>query len=431
MFVHIFKQLWNRKRSNLWIGIELLLVFCLLWYIVDYFFVLEYNKSLPSCRNLNHTWQVDVALLPEEHPDYQPGESDSTALVDNYYRVLDRIRQYKEVEALAVLSSWSTPGGGGYYGDWFRNRKDTMREGSGQAILFDPRTDFFKVFRYTTREGKPVSVEDFDWSDPKAVVIGNLAKETFFPDGDAIGQILESPRKPDEENYIVKGVIGDTKRFDYERPQLTFYRAERITPDNITNEMEIAVRSRESISDDRFLQDFKNTMSRELRIGNFYLRGVKSYNRINAETDFRFGQTSGVRVHTGMMLFFLVNIMLCVMGTFWYRIRVRRDEVGLRMAMGSTRVNIRKMLLLEGLCLLAVVVLPAMLIESQFVYLGLIDTLGQGKNNQGYLPDRTVLRFILTNFLTWVLLAVAIVAAIWLPADKAAKMAPADALHYE
>ena len=431
MLVHIFKQLWNRRRCNLWIGIELLLVFCLLWYIVDYFFVLEYNKSLPSCRDLNHTWQVDVALLPEEHPDYQPGESDSTALVDNYYRVLDRIRQYKEVEALAVLSSWSTPGGGGYYGDWLRNRKDTTREGSGQAILFDPRTDFFKVFRYTTKEGRPVSVEDFDWSDPKAVVIGNLAKETFFPDGDAIGQILESPRKPDDVNYIVKGVVGDTKRFDYERPQLTFFRAERITSDNITNEMEIAVRNHESISDDRFLQDFKNTMSRELRIGNFYLRGVKSYNRINAETDFRFGQTSDVRVHTGMMLFFLVNIILCVMGTFWYRIRVRRDEVGLRMAMGSTRTDIRKMLILEGLCLLAVVVLPAMLIEVQFVYLDLIDTLGQGKNNLGYLPDRLVLRFILTNLLTWVLLAVAIVAAIWLPADKAAKMAPADALHYE
>ena len=274
-------------------------------------------------------------------------------------------------------------------------------------------------------------MEDFDWSDPKAVVIGNLAKETFFPAGDAIGQILESPRKPDEVNYVVKGVVGDTKRFDYERPQLTFFRAERITSDNITNEMEIAVRNHESISDDRFLQDFKNTMSRELRIGNFYLRGVKSYNRINAETDFRFGQTSDVRVHTGMMLFFLVNIILCVMGTFWYRIRVRRDEVGLRMAMGSTRTDIRKMLILEGLCLLAVVVLPAMLIEVQFVYLDLIDTLGQGKNNLGYLPDRLVLRFILTNLLTWVLLAVAIVAAIWLPADKAAKMAPADALHYE
>ena len=120
------------------------------------------------------------------------------------------------------------------------------------------------------------------------------------------------------------------------------------------------------------------------------------------------------------------------MGTFWYRIRMRRDEIGLRMAMGSTRTGIRKLLILEGLCLLAIASLPGMLIEIQLIYAGLIETIGK-QNNQlvTYLPDHVVLRFILTNCLTWVLLAIAIVAAIWLPADKAAKMEPADALHYE
>ena len=124
--------------------------------------------------------------------------------------------------------------------------------------------------------------------------------------------------------------------------------------------------------------------------------------------------------------------MLCVMGTFWYRIRMRRDEIGLRMAMGSTRTGIRKLLILEGLCLLAIASLPGILIEIQLIYAGLRETIGK-QNNQlvTYLPDRAVLRFILTNCLTWVLLAIAIVAAIWLPADKAAKMEPADALHYE
>ena len=431
MLKHILKQLWNRRRANVWIGVELLLVFCLLWYIVDYFFVLEYNKSLPSCRDLNHSWLVDVALLPEEHPEYQQGESDSTALENNYYRLLDRIRNYKEVEEIAVLSTWSRPGGGSYAGAYFRSRQDTTRRGSGQTITFDPQTDYFKVFRYTTQDGKPVSVADFDWSDPKAMVIGHQVAEAFFPGGNAAGQVLESPRNPEQDYFIIKGVIGDAKRFDYQRPQLVFYRAERINADNI-GEMEIAVRARESVPDARFLQDFKNAMSRELRIGNFYLKGVKSYNRINKDTEFSFGMTSSVRIRTAMTLFFLINIMLCVMGTFWYRIRVRREEIGLRMAMGSTRADIRKMLLWEGICLLTVMMITAVLVEMQFVYLGLIDTLGGGNSSSvTYLPDRTVLRFILTNCLTWVVLAVAIVAAIWLPADKAAKMAPAEALHYE
>ena len=32
-------QLMNRWRSNVWVCVELLLAFCLAWYMVDYFFV--------------------------------------------------------------------------------------------------------------------------------------------------------------------------------------------------------------------------------------------------------------------------------------------------------------------------------------------------------------------------------------------------------
>lgn len=429
MLKHIFIQLWNRKRANIWIFVELVLVFCLLWYIVDYFFVLGYNKNLPSGRSLEHTWQVNVSLLPSAHPEYQPGESDSTALMANYERLLDRIRQYKGVEALAVLSWWSTPGGGSFWGASFRNRNDTTAMASGQMILFDPRTDFFKVFRYTDANGRLVSVHDFDWSDPKAIVIGQQAVPSLFGEKNPIGGILEEPH----EYYIVKGVVGDVKRFDYNRPQVAFYRPMRVDETNL-NEMEIAVRSHESLSDSRFLHDFKEQMGRELRIGNFYLKGVKAYEQINADTDTRFGVTNEFRIRTAFMLFFLVNIMLCVMGTFWYRIRVRREEIGLRMAMGSTRSGIRKLFFIEGICLLTIALLPAILIESQIVYFGLIETLGatgvEGANLV-YLPDRTVLRFFLTNCLTWLLLAVTLTIAIWLPAAKASKIAPADALHDE
>lgn len=431
MIRHIFTQLWNRRRANGWIIIELLLVYCLLWYMVDYFFVLGYNQSLPSCRNLDHTWQVEVAQLPDTHPEYVAGESDSVALEMNYTRVLDRIRHAEGVEAIAVLERWGSPGSGSFNGDSYRNQRDTLHKGSGQIISFDPREDYFNVFRYTYPDGKPVSVHDFELADPKAMVIGHLAEAALFPNGKATGQVLESLREErTTEQFEVKGVIGDIKRFGYERPQQAFYTPVRANADNIKY-MEIAVRSRENLPDTQFRQHFKERMSRELRIGNFYLKGLKSYNQINSDTDALFGMTNDYRIRTVLMIFFLVNIMLCVMGTFWYRVNVRREEIGLRMALGSTGSDIRKLLLLEGICLLLVVTLPAMLIEAQFVYAGLIDTLGLYDDNVGYLPDRTVLRFILTNFLTWLLLAVALVTVIWLPATKAARMAPADALHYE
>ncbi|MCD8267851.1 MAG: FtsX-like permease family protein [Parabacteroides sp.] len=99
--------------------------------------------------------------------------------------------------------------------------------------------------------------------------------------------------------------------------------------------------------------------------------------------------------------------------------------------MGATSQSILWQFFVEGLCLLAIVTLPALLIEMQFVYAGMIDTLGQDEVNPIYLPDRTLLRFFLTNCITWVVLACIILMAIWIPARRASRMVPAEALHYE
>lgn len=430
MLEHIFKLIRNRRKANAWILVELLFVFCLLWYVVDYFFVLEYNRSLPAGRNLEHTWRVEVSLLPEEAEDYLAGESDSTALENNFERVLDRIRQYPGTESFTVLEQSNAPGSGGADCQRYMNPQDTSRIGCVMSFLFDYRTDFFNVFRYATPDGKPVSVNDFDWSDPNAVVVGSLTEKKLSSAGNALGMTLQGVDNP-EVNMSVKGVVGEYKRFDYERPSMSFYQPIRLNADNIPY-MEIAVRSRDNIADAQFLRDFTETMKKELRIGNFYLDNVQSYSERMQQTDMEFGMTKDVQLHSAMMLFFLVNIMLCVGGTFWFRIRLRRGEIGLRMAMGSHHSGIRQLFVMEGLCMLALVTIPAMFIEFQFVYIDLIDTLGQyGDNKDGYLPDYTALRFILTNCLTWLLLAFAILLAVWLPANKAAKLAPAEALHYE
>lgn len=43
---------------------------------------------------------------------------------------------------------------------------------------------------------------------------------------------------------------------------------------------------------------------------------------------------------SAMGLFFLVNVFLAVIGTFWFHVSRRRSKLGLRMAMGSTRKGI-------------------------------------------------------------------------------------------
>ena len=128
----------------------------------------------------------------------------------------------------------------------------------------------------------------------------------------------------------------------------------------------------------------------------------------------------------------MLCIFLCLIGTFWYRISLRQNEIGLRKAIGATRFSIHYSLIIEGIWLLIIILLPAMLIEFQFVYADLINTLGrQQAPNAQFLPDRTFLRFLITNAITFVLICIVIVSAIWLPARKGASLQPAYALHYE
>ena len=44
----IGKQIWNQRRSNVWIGVELMVVNVLLWYTIDLVYNFETFKWQPS-----------------------------------------------------------------------------------------------------------------------------------------------------------------------------------------------------------------------------------------------------------------------------------------------------------------------------------------------------------------------------------------------
>ena len=52
-----------------------------------------------------------------------------------------------------------------------------------------------------------------------------------------------------------------------------------------------------------------------------------------------------------LTIFFLFNLCLGVVGTFWFQTRSRVEEMGVLLTFGSTKKNIRSMLLGEGFVL--------------------------------------------------------------------------------
>lgn len=430
MIKALFKQLMNRKKSNGWIALELLLVFCVLWYLIDYFFVLTYNYSLPSYLDTDHTYQVNVTQFPSDHPEFKETENDPDQKLANYHRILNHIRSYPGVTHLSISFRGGTPGSDNYNGTVFRNMSDTTRTGQIRFITIDPASDYFGVFGYSEDNGKKkTSMQDYEWSQPNAVVLSRLAASQLFPGENAVGQMLEEPYSK-KNTYRVAGVVDNTKRFASQRPEMICYRQMRLEAAAIEG-AEISVRVEPSLDTPRFLPDFIQNMENSLRIGNFYFLSAGSYADNVAWLNEIFGYNTDSRVRLYLMIFFLINVVLCVIGTFWYRVNVRREEIGLRMALGSSRKGIGVGLIAEGLMLLGLVLLPALLIEWQFVHAGLIEVYGKGNSPEIYLPDKVFLRFIITNALTLLVMAVIIVLAIWIPARRATQLFPAEALRYE
>jgi putative ABC transport system permease protein len=434
MLKSIITQLWNRRRSNTSILVELTLVFCLVWYITDYFFVLACNYSIPNHRDIRHTWMLNMAMFPENHPDYRAEDNEPEALAAHFDRILQTLHNYPGVEAVTVSDRMSIPESGNYWGGGFHPEGDTSRVVSGQRISSWPQEDFFRVFGYTRGGGREaVSMGDFDWGNPQTIVISRSVAEALFPGEEATGKALRRKLSNGSEEtvYVVGGVVDDIKRFGYSRPHHAYYLPLRPEKAESYRNAVISIRSSASLPNAIFRERFLEEMSGSLRAGNFYLQSIASYDKIRDDTARMFGMTGEVRTRAGLTVFFLLNILLCVTGTFRYRANQRRSEAGLRKAMGATNADISRSFLAEGLCLLAAAALAAMLIELQFVQAGLIETMGYRDDMPGYLPDRTALRFLITNALTACLLAAVILPAVWLSARSASMLSPAEALQEE
>ena len=50
MIRHLMIMIWNQRRSNVWLFLELALVVCLLWGLLDSFLVDEYTYRRPLDR---------------------------------------------------------------------------------------------------------------------------------------------------------------------------------------------------------------------------------------------------------------------------------------------------------------------------------------------------------------------------------------------
>lgn len=417
MIKHILKLIWNQRKSNSWLLGELLLVFVCLWYIVDYFLVVLYTFNAPVGFELDHTYNFQFNAREEGAEGYLTAAEHPSSVGEDLWEAADRIRRMPGVEAVS-FSRFGTP-----YNTMDNNmslRSDTTGAEAVSCRLYYVSPDYFDVYRIHPAPGGKTGLKE--GVTARSVVITEDVAERLFPGQDAVGQTVYTGNG---NQTLTIGAVSRTGRgseFNKVRPQVFLFLGEADVKSfgvNMLPWAEVSVRVKPDADKD-FVETFMTQKGGQVELGNLYLQNITPLSNIR-EDALRDGK-SDMKTRTFILFFLLLNIFLGIVGTFWFRTRQRQGEMGLRMALGSTRNQLRIAVLGEGVMLLTLVFIPASLI---CLNIALTDLTSSG------LLGNTAGRFIAGILLSYLLIVGMIIAGIWYPANEAASLEPAEALHYE
>ena len=102
MTSHLFKLIYNQRRSNGWIVLELFLIFILIWVLVDFFSVLYLTARTPVGADITNTYLVKLSMTPQSSPSFIAYEEGSEEPSRNFQRIVDRIRNHPDIECLCL-----------------------------------------------------------------------------------------------------------------------------------------------------------------------------------------------------------------------------------------------------------------------------------------------------------------------------------------
>lgn len=432
MFRLILKTLWTRRRRNGWLLAELILVAVLSWIIFDPVIVVTYDRHLPLGYDADRLCMVSVGMLRPQAPGYDEQATDSASLMQAYLNIVERARQHPDVEQAAPVLSFAYPGSSGSSSSGLTAAGDTLRLDL-MYIEFLPHTHFFETYGFRPGQGSmtPEQLSDYAYNEANVVLTEDALEGLFHT------RVFNRQRcwEADEEDTLYIPIVGTVGAFKYVsnwRPIPVGF-VPVLHPDILSclDDMHVVIRLKEGVSMDRFLHDFKPWMVRQMRAGNLYARDLQSYDAINKAREFD-STTSLYRRNLSMALFFLINLCLGVIGTFWLQTRTRREEVGIMLSYGATPRRIRLQLLGEGMVLTTVATLIGCFLYLQY---GLSEGLNKGNAwMQATTPcwvDHFGQHFAIVSLIIYLILLVVVLVGIYIPARRISTIPPTEALRDE
>ncbi|MBF9254517.1 ABC transporter permease [Pontibacter sp. 172403-2] len=393
MIRHLFKLIWNRKKSNFLLITEIFFCFLVLFGVLSFIVYNVRNYSRPLGFQHENVWLLTM----------RPNTDSTAQNRVQLEQVLQRVRAFPEVEHASLTSS-NAP----FSFSQMRNHMSYGNVKDVEADEYEVQDDFKAVMQLQVSQGRWFGSQD-DASRFEPIVINSVMQKQLFGETNPLGKRLP---KNDSVSYEVVGVVDHYRGYsEYAAEEPAFFTRINLqkNKNDFRNELLIRVKPGTGIS-------FEEKMVRQLS-------GIAKSWTIEVSTLEKMRQNKAKLTLIPMLAlglicgFLIFNVALGLFGVLWYNISRRNSEIGLRRALGAASIQIYRQFIGEVLVLATFGLLLGVLFAVQFPLLQVFQV-----ESEVYLIaliGAVVLIYLLTT-----------ICALY-PSRQAAAIQPATALHEE
>jgi putative ABC transport system permease protein len=419
---HLLRLVWNRKRSNLLVALEILLSFLVLTAVTTLAVFYADNYRKPLGFDVDRIWTVTIemneagrsSVIRQSDGTEAPQAPDAKALarqerLARIGQLLLAIRDMPEVEAVAGAAI--TPYSGNSWNSDIEVGGRRYRYGASAGT-----DDLATAMGITLTRGRWFSKED-DGAAWQPVVINERLAREMFPDKDPVGQFVseQAPGDAPASRMRIVGVIREFRKdgefaapenFLFSRARLDDASGEvepireiviRVRPGTTAAFEERAVARLRAAAPDWTFQAEPLPKSRETA-HTFWLAPLAAAGIVSA--------------------FLLVMVGMGLTGVLWLHVTQRTKEIGLRRAKGATVANVRRQLVGEVALVTGVATLVGVAVVAQLPVLAVFSVVSPAV-------------YAISIGVSLVCIFALTLACAWMPARVASSIEPAEALRYE
>jgi putative ABC transport system permease protein len=323
------------------------------------------------------------------------------------HELLDQVSRLPAVESAGIVEM--TPGNAG---EWMEKAHVTgahSNDLTSDCVMLMPGS--FDVLGINLLQGRSFTWNDDEHARKVAIVSENLAKR-LFPRGDAIGGHLDVTTEPKWQTLEIVGVVNNARYYNIRKPpQFTIYVPGTQYPD-FMGYPDLLVQTKASpVALTEALRQVVDSFGHE------YVFSVKAIRQLIDKSVLQERVAALLSIFFGALALLLGAIGLY--GLMAYNVTQRTREIGIRLALGAPRSDVRWMVLRETLTLALTGI--AIGVPCAIAASGLIANMLFGLTPH----DPATLAMVAT-----VLLAVGALAG-YLPARRAMRVDPMAALRHE